>query len=228
MNPSELEQIVDLVTRQVLAAVGQAADCCPAQQEGRPRLLAVGPAGVPIPEQLCRDAVRLELSDYQANRNILRYDLLVITGLSTAQLADIALGRETDDGVCAVLQALLNGIDVYMLESALAFRQYAGRGSTALYHLLESYARTLGIFGVKMVDPRPVPVLAEPKPPKFKAPAVEVPCGSAVPNAGRLITEDGAAALLKTGGPVRIPAGAIVTPLARDLLNRSGVQLIWE
>lgn len=229
MNQSELERIAELVTRQVLAAMEGTPPDCAAQQDGRPRMLVIGPAGSPVPEHLCRNAVRLELCDYQANRNILRYDLLVIAQLSTAQLADIALGRETDDGVCAVLHALLNGIDVYMLDSALSFRQYAGKGSTALYRLLESYARTLGVFGVKLVDPRPAPAVpAEPKPPKFKAPAVEAPRGSAVPNAGRLITEDGAAALLKNGGPVRIPAGAIVTPLARDLLSRSGAELIWE
>jgi len=84
------------------------------------------------------------------------------------------------------------------------------------------------LFRNGAADPRPAPVPVEPKPPKFKTPSVEMPRGSAVPNAGKLITEDIAAALLKKGSPVHIPAGAIVTPLARDLLNRSGLELIWE
>lgn len=82
--------------------------------------------------------------------------------------------------------------------------------------------------GARPADLRSVPVPAEPKPLKFKAPAVEKPLGSAAANPERLITEDIAAALLKSGGPVRIPAGTIVTPLARDLLNSSGLELIWE
>lgn len=228
MNPSELEHIVNLVTQQVLAAMGQTGDRpCP-QLDGLSRLLVVGSSNAPLPEELCRDAVVLDLEDYRQHQNILRYDRVIITALDTTQLADIALGRAADEVTCAVLQALLSGIDTYMLESALSFRRYAGRGSTALYRLLENYARTLEVFGVKMAGQTPKQVLAEPKPPKFKAPAVVAPKGSGMPNASRLITEAEAGELLKQGTPVSIPAGAIVTPLARDLFARSGAELIWE
>ncbi len=228
MNPSELESIVNLVTQQVLSAMGQTAGSACPQLDGLSRLLVVGDPGAPLPEELCRDAVALDLEDYRQHRNILRYDRVVITALDTTQLADIALARSTDDVTCAVLQALLNGIDTYMLASALSFRRYAGRGSTALYRLLENYARTLEVFGVKIAGQTPKQVLAEPKPPKYKAPAIVAPKGSGTPNSSRLITETEAAELLKQGSPVSIPAGSIVTPLARDLFARSGAELIWE
>ena len=228
MNPSELESIVSLVTQQVLAAMDQGKDSTCPQLDGLSRLLVVGDPNPPLPEELCRDSVVLDLEDYRQNQNILRYDRVIITTLDTTQLADIALGRATDDVTCAVLQALLNGIDTYMLEGALSFRRYAGRGSTALYRLLENYARTLEVFGVKMAGQTPKQVLAEPKPPKFKAPAIVAPKGSGIPNAGRLITETQAEELLKAGSPISIPAGSIVTPLARDLFARSGAELIWE
>lgn len=228
MNPSELTAIVNLVTQQVLAAMGQGDHSpCP-QQDGLARLLVVGEPAVPLPEELCRDAVVLDLEDYRQHQNILRYDRVVIAALETTQLADLALARAADDATGAVLQALLQGIDTYMLDSALSFRRYAGRGSTALYQLLENYARTLEVFGVKMAGQKPKQVLAEPKPPKYKAPAVVAPKGSGVPNASRLITETEAGELLKGGSPVTIPAGAIVTPLARDLFARSGAELLWQ
>ena len=52
---------------------------------------------------------------------------------------------------------------------------------------------------------------------------MEVPRGSMVPNAHRLITETEALALVSAGGPVQLPKDAILTPLARDILAKVGV-----
>lgn len=221
MNQAELEQIVKLVTQQVMAAMDGAA-CCPAT-DGHKKVLVVGSANVPIPQELTEDCVLLELEDYQAHQNILRYDRVIITELTITQLADIALGRIADAASCAVIHALLNGISVYMLPEALAFRKFAGKGSSALYNLLEQYAQTLQIFGVKTYKPKPRQVLPEAKPCKFAAPPVPVPKGSMVPNAHRLVTEADALALISAGGPIHLPAGAILTPLARDILAKAGV-----
>ena len=115
-----------------------------------------------------------------------------------------------------------------MLESALSFRKMAGKGSTALYNLLESYARTLQVFGIKMADIRPKQVVTEAKPPKYKAPPINVPKGSGTPNASRLISEAEAAAMIKQGGPIHLPATAIITPLARDMFAQARVDLIQD
>lgn len=228
MNETELNAVVELVTRQVMSALqGRGAECSP-ETDGFSRVLIVGEPEARLPEELGREAVLFGMEDYCGNRNILRYDRVVIAQLSTAQLADIALGRTGDDVSCAVVDALLNGIETLLLDGALSFRRYAGRGSTALYHLLESYAQTLQVFGVKPVSARPREVLPEAKPPKYQAPAVQVPRGSAVPNSGRLITEETAAALVKEGRTVRISADAIITPLARDVFSKAGVVLERE
>lgn len=228
MNQVDLEYIVNLVTQQVMAAVEQNTSCNSPQTEGMPKALVVGGSADSLPEELCRDFVCLDLEDYHACRNILRYDRVVIASLNITQLADLAQGRISDDVTCAVIHALLNGIETVMPDGALSFRKYAGKGSTALYHLLESYAQTLQAFGVKTVSRKPKPVVVEAKPPKFSAPPVQAPQGTAVPNAGRLITETLALALVKEGGPVRLPQNAILTPSARDVFAQAGVALTQD
>lgn len=229
MNQSELEYIVGLVTQQVLSAMdGDKAPQSP-QTEGFSKSLILGDTNVIIPEDLSENAVAYGVEDYCAGgRNILRYDRVIITALTTTQLADIALARVSDDVTCAVLNALLNGIDVYLLEGALTFRKYAGKGSTALYKTLENYARTLQVFGVKMAGQRPKQILTEVKPPKYKAPPILVPKGHGQPNPGRLITEGQARELLKCEGPIHLPADAIVTPLARDLFSHAGAEIVRD
>ena len=47
------------------------------------------------------------------------------------------------------------------------------------------------------------------------------------PNPQRLITEEKARAMVKAGGPVQVPQGAIVTPSAKDVLLRSKLEIVW-
>ena len=221
MNQAELEQIIKMVTQQVMAAMDGTSTA--ASTDGLAKVLSVGKANAPIPQELTDDSVVLELEDYKLHQNILRYDRVVITHLTITQLADIALGRIGDETSCAVIHALLNGIDVYLLSDALAFRKFAGKGSNALYNLLEQYAQTLQVFGVKAYKPKPRQILPEAKPAKFAPAPVAVPKGSGVPNSHRLITETEALALVSAGTPVQVPADAILTPLARDILAKAGV-----
>lgn len=227
MNQSQLEQIVALVTQEVMAAMGGQRTCGQSPEtEGYSKMLVIGEAKEVFPQELCQDYVLYDMNDYLAHKNILRYDRILIASLTMAQLADIALGRAAcDDATCAVLSGLLNGVEVYMVESALPHRKYAGKGSTALYNLLESYARTLQVFGVKPVRKQVKKELPEAKPPKYQAPAVVVPKGTGKPNPSQLVTEAEALELVKAGGTVQLPAGAIITPSARDVFAKAGVVL---
>ena len=226
MNEHELNMLVQTVTRQVIASLGQCDTFSP-QQEGLKKVLSIG-CGT-MPSHRAEEAVMLDISDYEAHKNILRYDRLIITSLTFTQLADIALGRAGDSTTEAVVCALLSGVEVYMTEDALPFRKFAGKGSTPLYQMLEGYARTLYVFGIKPVewDYRPAP-LPEAKPPQFQAPPVNVPQGTAKPSIGRLITECDALELIKRGETVCIPASSILTPSAWDVFTQAKVAIVKE
>lgn len=224
MNEQELRAIIQSVTAQVLANLNAApAVCC----DGRKKVLNLG--GGEIPAALTSNAVTLDLADYERDPHILRYDRVVITALTFPQLADIALGRGGDSVSEAVLTALLSGVEVYITETALPHRAYAGKGSTPLYQKLEEYAKTLSVYGVKPVERNFVPAPVAPaKPARFAAPAVETPQGSAKPNVGRLVTEDVALELIKQGDTVSLPKGAILTPSARDVFAQAKVTLVTD
>lgn len=228
MKPSDLEYIVELVTQRVLEAVNAKGPEESPQVEGLPKILLVGEPGRELPEEWSENAVVYDMEDYRRHRNILRYDRIVITALTITQLADIAQGRIGDETSCAVIHALLQGVDTLMLDNALPFRSFAGKGSAALYHLLESYAQTLRVFGVKPADQKPQQTLPAAKPPKYMAPPLTAPKGSAAPNAGRVVTE--ADALLLTGKEreVHLPANAILTPSARDVFAQTRARLVWD
>ena len=228
MNQTELEMLISQITQQVVAAMGggtkEESCCC----EGYRKMLVVGKSSEMIPDELSHNTSIFDMDDYRQHRNALRYDRLVIARLTMTQLADIALGRISDDETCAVLNALLNGVEVWVLDRAFPHRKYAGKGSGALYKTLEGYVQTLQKYGVKPYIKKVKDALPPPPPPKYKAPEVKVPVGSGKPNSSKLITEVEARALVEQGSPVILSRDAILTPLAKDIFAGAKVELKRE
>ena len=226
MNQNELEKVIALVTQQVMAAMEKTG--CTEIADDCDMVLVVGSADK-VPKDLCRDKVLMDLEDYRTHKDIARYKRVVVTKLGITQLADIALGRPADEVSCAVTYALLSGVEVIMLEDALTFRRFKDKGSNALYNTLEKYAKTLSVYGVKTYRPKSNIVVPGAKLNKFAQQTEAVPRGSAMPNIGKLVTETDARLLIMAqGNPVRIPVGAIITPLARDVFSHAGVEVIRD
>jgi ethanolamine utilization protein len=226
MNQNELEKIISLVTQQVMAAMEKTG--CTGIADDCDMVLVVGDADK-VPKDLSRDKVLMDLEDYRTHKDIERYKRVVVTKLGITQLTDIALGRPADEVSCAVVYALLSGVEVIMLEDALSFRRFKDKGSNALYNTLEKYAKTLSVYGVKTYRPKSNIVVPGAQLAKFAQQNVAVPRGSAMPNVGKLVTETDAKLLIMAqGNPVRIPVGAIITPLARDVFAHAGIEVIRD
>ena len=226
MNQNELEKIISLVTQQVMAAMEKTG--CTGIAENSDMVLVVGDADK-VPKDLSRDKVLMDLEDYRTHKDIERYKRVVVTKLGITQLTDIALGRPADEVSCAVVYALLSGVEVIMLEDALSFRRFKDKGSNALYNTLEKYAKTLSVYGVKTYRPKSNIVVPGAQLAKFAQQNVAVPRGSAMPNVGKLVTETDAKLLIMAqGNPVRIPVGTIITPLARDVFAHAGIEVIRD
>ena len=212
-----MDELVRLITDRVLAAMNGAGLPDDARTEGKKKCLVLG--GDPnIPEAFVQDMVLLDEKDYETLQNILRYDRVIITRLSLRQLADIAAGRPGDSLSCAVCQALLQGVDVLMLETAAPHRAHAGKGSTAFYRMLEGYMNTLQVFGIKMANRDSALAYA---PEKKQGEPVRCEVSDA-----RLITEEIALRLAQKAQEIVVPAGVIITPAAMDVLKEARISII--
>lgn len=223
MNEAVLKQIVDAVLREI----GSGGFEDEASREGYARLLVVGDVAQ-VPAKLQRDYDVLPIDDYIANRNVHRYQCILITSLTLTQLSDIALGRDGSPESCAVVNGLLAGLNVCMTEGALPHRKYAGKSSSRMYQVIENNVRLIQTYGVKLLGKDPAVTVQAPQvPPKYQAPPVQVPPGSARPNSDQLITEGQALAMIAGGvKQVTVPDGAIITPSAWDVFNRNDVEVL--
>ncbi len=222
------EELIRQITEEVLRQIGMAGECgCLPEDKGK-KLLAVG-CPVSVPEELQKGYVVCDMNDFAEHRSAAQYERIVITDLSLTDLSDIAQGRDASDASCAVVEGLLNGIDVYLLEKALPHRRFAGKGSSRLYEVIENHVRALQTYGVRMIPELRPSLPRKPVPPKYQAPVLRVPAGSARPNSERLITEELARELTADGRrEVCIEENAIITPLAWDVFVHNKIKVIRE
>ena len=212
-----MDELVRAVTERVVAALAAQTNLTSAQDEGKKKCLVLGDRQE-LPEKLAQNMVVLEVSDYETVQNILRYDRVVITRLTLRQLADIAAGRPGDSLCCAVCQALLQGVDVLMLETAAPHRAHAGKGSTAFYRMLEGYMNTLQVFGIKLIG-KDSPLACAPEQKQAEPVRCEV-------TGVKLVTEETALRLAKKAQEIVVPAGTIITPAAMDVLKEARITII--
>ena len=214
---NSIEELVRLVTERVVAALNTENKLSDARNEGKKKCLVLGGMDN-IPETLTQDMILLDVKDYEEVQNILRYDRVIIAKLTLRQLADIAAGRPGDSLCCAVCQALLQGVDVLMLETAAPHRAHAGKGSTAFYRMLEGYMNTLQVFGIKLIAKESALNYA---PEKKQGDPVRCEV-----NNTKLITEEMALRLAQKAQEIVVPVSTIITPAAMDVLKESRITVI--
>lgn len=223
MDERLMKQIVEAVMQELLAQKTTTSACT----EGLDKLLVIGDLQA-VPADMADHYQIFPIEDYIQNKNIHRYQKILITRLTLVQMSDIAQGRDGSPEACAVINGLLNGLDVCMTEAAFPHRKYAGKSSSRLYEVIENNARMLQSFGIKLLKECKVTAAAIPaRPPKYQAPPIQVPKGTGHTTTDRLITEDVARSLADSGDKTICLAGnAIVTPSAWDLFKQKGIEVI--
>ena len=83
--------------------------------------------------------------------DISRYEKLVISEITTSQMAHLALGYGDTPEEQVILEALLHGKQVYVLEKGLLYRRYKDSAPLKLYALYHEYESTLRQYGMRII-----------------------------------------------------------------------------
>lgn len=205
MSPEEIQKLAAVIAARIQA------EGLPAARPSRPapehKALVLGPTA-PLTGQEGGFTL-LEETAYTGPDCLSGVERVYITALTRGELADIAQGRDDSRRACAVTSALLQGIPVYLLASALGWRSRGRSASPRLIQVLEGYVSTLGSFGVQLVEAA------------GQAPSLPEPVQEGQP---RLITEAWARKFCATGAQsILLEPGTILTPSAKDVLKEAGV-----
>ena len=214
-------ELLEEITRQVLAALKGETPAA------GPKGLLVGNAGWTPSVPDCRWA---DETEYQGD--ISPYTMVVCNQVSCAQLCDMALGRDTTPAACAVSKALLAGKPVYLAEEGLPHRASRATANPRYYAMLEDYVNRLAQFGVRIAPRAELERLLSSRQcaPAAPAKATEPVAVKTQSEAycGVMTAEEARRQARSCGGTLRLGAGAILTPLARDVLREKHITILEE
>lgn len=209
MSDFERERLIEIITREVIKSLNGAARE-PNKNEG-PAFLAIGPADL-LPKSVREQHRICSVDRCTCPEKIGEFEAIYITQLSIAELADIALGRDTRPNQNAVISGMLFGVPIYLMDSALPHRKLAARCNRGFYQLLEGYVRTLQGFGITLISGQ---VPADRTDGTFQTHA-ELPTG--------VVTEAVARGILEKNDDSELTfrKGTVFTPSARDVFLHAG------
>ncbi len=214
MENLSYDALVELITKEVLKVLSETKAMsvdCGGNVDKRPLALVIGDVNS-LPSFACEKYRFADIGEYKGD--ISCFDSVFIASVSCAQLADCALGRDSDAVSCAVIHAFLSGRKVYLLESALPHRAYRETANRKFYSVLEGYVNTLRSFGAEVIREQWFGR-------NLNKDAIEDN------SVDKVITEKLALSLCEKcgGGIVRLRKGTVITPSAKDIFNHSEVKV---
>ncbi len=205
------EQLIELVTKEVLRSLGGDPFEPEADKSSLPEILVIGSADL-LPKGVRDRYNPMGLDAYTCSEDIEHFEKVYITGLSILELADIALGRPTHPVQCAVISALMCGKDICLMESALPHRKQAAKAARGFYQLLEGYVRTLQHFGISLITAQsPIDKYVA-----HNAPGTDLPDGVITEALAKSIVEK------KSDAALYFRRGTVFTPSAKDVFLHAG------
>lgn len=208
--------LLEAITRQVLLAMKNR---CP--QPALPNALLFGDAAY----WTAHTAQYTWTASTELQSPMASCTLLLIDGITAAELCDLAGGRDDTLLTNAASKALLTGKPVYLTTEGLPHRAYKETASPAYYAMLEEAVARLGSFGVRIGTREAIleQLLQSQNTPKAVTLTSPAPQSDLVEG---LVTAERARMLARDcGGRLRLAQSAKLTPLARDVLREKKIAL---
>ncbi|AZV58028.1 hypothetical protein [Clostridium sp. AWRP] len=147
----DINAIVDMVTREIMKRLK---DENGYPQKSLKRILVLDKSSdesFKIIEQKL-NFLGYEIDYMKDKKDTLTYEKIIITSLSNKEIVNMAIGLESGIKEQTVLEALLLGKEVFLLDDGIEYRKYAATSNKVLYKLYEEYEKKLCEYGIRVVD----------------------------------------------------------------------------
>ncbi|MCI8280704.1 MAG: hypothetical protein HFI76_03140 [Lachnospiraceae bacterium] len=151
------------------------------------------------------------------------YELILVASLSPKAMAQVAHGISAGGAAAGILQGLMMGRPVFLLERGLEYRNYKDSASRTLYLFYQKQEEVMKHFGIRFVE-HTMDILDQAK----RKTGGEMQRLADLTHLTLLQESDLIRARNMGCRGIRLKEGAKVTPLAMDYRNSHGLTFFWE
>ena len=189
------------------------------------KILAIALSDHKILSQL-RHRYRIDLyedyNEHEEHIDINVYDFILLGSISHQELVHISMGLANNPVSSCVIEAILAGKKIYILEEGITYQKYEDTSNTNFYNMLKGYEEQLKAFGIEWIYTNEILGKIE----KSET-AKEVYMAEEYVIQVKIITESLAKQYHKKGcQQFLIKKNTIVTPLARDYIRDNKINMI--
>lgn len=171
-------------------------------------------------KEIKSDEFKLVYRDELEKINIDDFRHIVITSLTLNQLINIAIGRSDDDATSIIIECILRGKSIFILNAGAKYRKYKTTTNENFYNMIENYEKNIISFGITFIDENDIDLICG----NNKEIVVE---DDRLDN--KVITESILENRQREGdNEIRISKNAVITPLANDFIRINNIKIQRE
>ena len=226
----DLDRLINMITQEVLKRIDDAGR--QNQLKSKEEILILGDAGDGHREEY-RYIVSVYghttfLDDFAVDDGVEQFDRILVPHLSNEDLAGIAVGLARSDVGKIVMEGILCGKQVIVLEEGIRYRRYKDRVNENFYNMFQAYEERMASFGVEIAKREVLCEVLKNRPEKkqiadYSGDAEE----RGVRIAKKVIVETDLYQLYTKGcKKVYIDKASVVTPLASDYIRTHEMKVV--
>ncbi|WP_067516479.1 hypothetical protein [Endozoicomonas ascidiicola] len=145
------DALVELIAKRVMEQL-LALQSSQAISKPMPSVLVVGDCDDRVQLEQRLAGFQLTYSAEQPSADPAAFDHVLLTTLPNSLLSALAIGLERGDEGCVIVNSLLLGKTVHILEEGIAYRRFRETATPAFYQVFQDKETTLCSFGMKVVN----------------------------------------------------------------------------
>ena len=145
------DALIALITRKVLEQVNQSSPLPQVSTPAQKSVLVIGNADRTALKECLGSEFRLSFLADSSDLCADDFDHIVLAELSNKFLSEMAIGLERGADGCVIVESLMQGKTIYVLEEGIAYRRYKETAKPAFYQLFQDKEKKLVQFGMEVV-----------------------------------------------------------------------------
>lgn len=159
--------------------------------------------------------------------NIEDFKHIIISSFTLNQLTNIAIGKSDDNITSIIIECILKGKNIFILNDGVIYRKYKTTSNENFYNMIEGYEKNIISFGIKFIDKKDIDNLINDNKKNIEKEHDIIDTKNRHKIENKIITESVLENIYRKGHKsITINNNAIITPLAKDYIRINNLNIL--